>query len=96
MAPLRTAGLAFKSDTLLRTPIARLLKPSSRCVLTEQDRNQISSIPRAALQVCVHTSLYAPFSVASFVAWVALLEDPRGVFTRVEQVTRASDPELNA
>jgi hypothetical protein len=33
--------------------------------------------------------LYAPFSVAAFVAWVALLEDPLGVIKRVKQVGSA-------
>jgi hypothetical protein len=51
MAPLRTAGLAFKSDTLLRTPIARLLKPSSRCVLKE--RTVIKYLRCSCVHTCV-------------------------------------------
>jgi hypothetical protein len=37
--------------------------------------------------VGVHSAVYAPFSVATFVAWVALREDPSSIGSRVRDNT---------
>jgi hypothetical protein len=42
---------------------------------------------QAALRVAVHSAVYAPFSVAAFVAWVALREDSGSIVRRVKQNT---------
>ena len=55
--------------------------------ITEPSQNKHRPAAQAALRVAVHSAVYAPFSVAAFVAWVALREDSGSIVRRVKQNT---------
>eukprot|EP00802_Teleaulax_amphioxeia_P026682 Tamp_27818.p2 GENE.Tamp_27818~~Tamp_27818.p2 ORF type:complete len:209 (-),score=35.24 Tamp_27818:213-800(-) len=68
-----------------------LYAPTNHWWFAFQERNVTAFKSRpaaqAALRVAVHSVVYAPFSVAAFVAWVALREDSAAIVGRVKENT---------